>query len=86
MQGTGLQTPPNAWHPQRLSCFCQCGTWTGNLIRTPDGKICILDFGLMTEVSPQQSMALVEYIAHLSSEDYNSIPGDLYKLGIYPAW
>ncbi len=22
----------------------------GNLIRTPDGKICILDFGLMTEV------------------------------------
>lgn len=38
----------------------------GNLIRTPDGKICILDFGLMTDVTPQQSMALVEYISHLS--------------------
>jgi hypothetical protein len=22
----------------------------GNLLRTPDGKICVLDFGLMTEV------------------------------------
>ena len=38
----------------------------GNLIRTPDGKICILDYGLMTDVTPQQSMALVEYISHLS--------------------
>lgn len=23
----------------------------GNLLRTPDGKLCVLDFGLMTEVS-----------------------------------
>jgi aarF domain-containing kinase len=38
----------------------------GNLIRTTDGKICVLDFGLMTEVTPEQRIALVEYIAHLS--------------------
>ena len=38
----------------------------GNLIRTPDGKICILDFGLMTDVTSEQRLALVEYIAHLS--------------------
>lgn len=38
----------------------------GNLIRTNDGKICVLDFGLMTEVTPEQRIALVEYIAHLS--------------------
>ncbi len=32
----------------------------GNLLRTPDGKICILDFGMMTQVSisPQPSQAL----------------------------
>jgi hypothetical protein len=38
----------------------------GNLIRTNDGKICVLDFGLMTEVTPEQRIALVEYIAHLT--------------------
>ena len=38
----------------------------GNLLRTPDGKIAILDYGLMTTVPPDYSLALVEYIAHLS--------------------
>ena len=32
----------------------------GNLLRTADGKICILDFGLMTEVAPERRIALVE--------------------------
>lgn len=31
--------------------FLHADPHPGNLIRTPDGKICILDFGLMTEVS-----------------------------------
>ena len=30
--------------------FLHADPHPGNLIRTPDGKICILDFGLMTEV------------------------------------
>eukprot|EP00879_Flechtneria_rotunda_P004319 GHRR01004569.1.p1 GENE.GHRR01004569.1~~GHRR01004569.1.p1 ORF type:complete len:718 (+),score=274.25 GHRR01004569.1:178-2331(+) len=38
----------------------------GNLLRTVDGRICVLDFGLMTEVTPEQRIALVEYIAHLT--------------------
>jgi len=118
----------------------------GNLIRTLDGKICILDFGLMTEVSalpgrgirhanagsrmhsnlhmrlsdaavvsdaqakrltsrryfkcshlvhvvglcvqvtPQQSLALVEYIAHLSVQDWTAVTGDLQRLGRHPSW
>jgi aarF domain-containing kinase len=40
----------------------------GNLIRTPDGKICVLDFGLMTEVTAEQRIALVEYISHLTTQ------------------
>lgn len=31
--------------------FLHADPHPGNLIRTPDGQICILDFGLMTEVS-----------------------------------
>lgn len=56
----------------------------GNLIRTPEGKICILDFGLMTEVTPEQSIALVEYISHLSVEDWDAVAVDLRKLGFIP--
>ncbi|MEW5303771.1 MAG: hypothetical protein WDW36_006430 [Sanguina aurantia] len=56
----------------------------GNLIRTPDGKICILDFGLMTEVTPAQRIALVEYIAHLSTEDWYQVALDLKTLGFVP--
>ncbi len=46
----------------------------GNLLRTPDGKIAILDYGLMTTVPPDYSLALVEYIAHLSGKG-RGLPG-----------
>ena len=57
---------------------------TGNLLRTADGKICILDFGLMTEVAPERRIALVEYIAHLSVQDWNGVAKDLVNLGFTP--
>ena len=56
----------------------------GNLLRTADGKICILDFGLMTEVAPERRIALVEYIAHLSVQDWNGVAKDLVNLGFTP--
>lgn len=48
------------------------------------GKICILDFGLMTDVTPEQSIALVEYIAHLSAKDWEAVTRDLVTLGFIP--
>ncbi len=57
---------------------CVC---VGNLMRTPDGKIVVLDFGLMTEVTEEQRIALVEYIAHLTVEDWESVAQDLVTLG-----
>lgn len=36
-------------------------------------------------MTPEQSLALVEYIAHLSVEDWNGIARDLRKLGFVPA-
>ena len=56
----------------------------GNLLRTADGKICILDFGLMTEVAPERRIALMEYIAHLSVQDWNGVAKDLVHLGFTP--
>lgn len=53
----------------------------GNLMRTADGKLVILDFGLMTEVNENQRIGLVEFIAHLTMEDWDSLFMDLVTLG-----
>mmetsp|Transcript_16307 Transcript_16307/g.35263 ORF Transcript_16307/g.35263 Transcript_16307/m.35263 type:complete len:1034 (+) Transcript_16307:166-3267(+) len=56
----------------------------GNLMRTADGKIVILDFGLMTEVTEDQRITLVEFIAHLTMEDWEGVAQDLVGLGFMP--
>jgi len=53
----------------------------GNMICTPDGKLCILDWGLVTDVMPNQQKAIVSYITHLLAEEYAAVPGDLVQLG-----
>eukprot|EP00798_Chlamydomonas_sp_ICE-L_P022750 gene22750-29917_t len=56
----------------------------GNLMRTADGRIVILDFGLVTEVAEDQRIALVEFIAHLMLENWEAVTEDLAKLGFMP--
>ncbi len=76
------QLPPVA---KKYTNELKCAARAGNLIRTPDGRICILDFGLMTEVPPERGQALVEYIAHLSVEDFAAVvTHDLPALGFIP--
>jgi aarF domain-containing kinase len=38
----------------------------------------------MTDVTPEQSIALVEYIAHLSAKDWEAVTRDLVTLGFIP--
>lgn len=57
----------------------------GNLFRTDDGKLCILDWGLVTPVSPSLSSAILQFIAHLVSKDFDRIPGDLDAMGFIPS-
>jgi len=56
----------------------------GNLLRTSDGKLCILDWGLVTQVEPEKQYALVSYIANLLSEDYDEIARNYVTLGFVP--
>jgi len=53
----------------------------GNLLRTDDGKLCILDWGMVTRLNPNLQTTLVEHIAHLVSADYEEVPKDLLLLG-----
>ncbi|KAL5990219.1 hypothetical protein ACLOJK_011116 [Asimina triloba] len=56
----------------------------GNMIRTPDGKLAILDFGLVTRLTDDQKYGMIEAIAHLIHRDYNAIVKDFVKLDFIP--
>mmetsp|Transcript_5770 Transcript_5770/g.11837 ORF Transcript_5770/g.11837 Transcript_5770/m.11837 type:complete len:809 (-) Transcript_5770:159-2585(-) len=56
----------------------------GNMLRTNDGKLAILDFGLMTEITDNQKYGMVEAIAHLINRDYTEIGNDFINLDFIP--
>ena len=56
----------------------------GNLLRTTDGKLCILDWGMTLGVPDDLQYALLEFIAHINTENYDSIPQDFINLGFSP--
>eukprot|EP00962_Isochrysis_galbana_P012878 scaffold3654_cov115-Isochrysis_galbana.AAC.3 len=47
-----------------------CDPHPGNLLRTADGRLCILDWGLVTSIEPELQLTLIEHVAHLTAEDY----------------
>lgn len=57
-----------------------CFLVSQNLLRTDDGRLCILDFGMTLETPPDLQYSLLEFIAHLTSENYDAIPQDLVNL------
>lgn len=57
----------------------------GNLRCTPDGRLCIMDWGLVTSISSDLQLTFIDHIAHLVSRDYEEVPGDLVKLGFVPS-
>ena len=61
-----------------------CDPHPGNLLRTTDGKLCILDWGMTLGVPPNLQYALLELIAHINVEDYDSVPQDFVNLGFSP--
>ena len=54
------------------------------MLRTTDGKLAIIDFGLMTEITDDQKYGMVEAIAHLINRDYSEIGQDFINLDFIP--
>jgi len=62
-----------------------CDPHPGNLMRTDEGKLCILDWGMTIQTEPGLQYSLLEFVAHLTAEDYDRVPEDLVKLGFLKA-
>ena len=56
----------------------------GNMIRSNDGQLIILDFGLMTRITDDQKYGMIESIAHLIHRDYDLIGQDFINLDFIP--
>jgi len=61
-----------------------CDPHPGNLLRTADGRLCILDFGMVIDVPTDLQLSLLEFIANLNAENYEDVPNDLVKLKFVP--
>lgn len=53
----------------------------GNLLAMPNGKLAYLDFGMMSEINPQQRYGLINAIVHIVNREFSALAEDYVKLG-----
>ncbi|WPT15239.1 aarF domain-containing protein kinase [Picochlorum sp. SENEW3] len=56
----------------------------GNLLRTRDGKLAYLDFGMVGEVDEKIRRGLIRATLHLVNREYQSLADDFITLGMLP--
>ncbi|GJD11867.1 Uncharacterized protein Gasu2_59910 [Galdieria sulphuraria] len=56
----------------------------GNLMATKDGKLCYLDFGMMSELKPAQRYGIIEAVVHMVNRDFRSLARLYVRLGFLP--
>ena len=53
----------------------------GNLLALEDGRLCYLDFGMMSEVSKESRSGLIQAVVHLVNKNFSRLSEDFVKLG-----
>ena len=51
------------------------------MLGTADGRLCFLDFGMMSETPASARHAIIAHVVHLVNRDYNQMAQDYYRLG-----
>ncbi|CAI0396255.1 unnamed protein product [Linum tenue] len=70
---------------QLLECgFYHADPHPGNLLRTDDGKLAYLDFGMMGEFRKELQLGFIEACLHLVNRDYDALSEDFVTLGFLP--
>lgn len=55
---------------------------SGNLLLTPDGRLCYLDFGLIVRVKPRHRQAMMAALIHLGLGEWSRLADDLEGLDL----
>lgn len=66
------------------SGFYHADPHPGNLLRTYDGKLAYIDFGMMGEFKQDLRDGLIEACLHLVNREFDALAGDFVTLGLLP--
>ncbi|CAN0827006.1 Uncharacterized aarF domain-containing protein kinase At1g71810, chloroplastic [Linum grandiflorum] len=70
---------------QLLECgFYHADPHPGNLLRTYDGKLAYLDFGMMGDFRQELQLGFIEACLHLVNRDFDALSEDFVTLGFLP--
>ncbi|QIR35839.1 AarF/ABC1/UbiB kinase family protein [Tolypothrix sp. PCC 7910] len=56
----------------------------GNLLAMENGKLAYLDFGMMSEIKPDQRYALINAVVHIVNRDFSTLVQDYIELEFLP--
>lgn len=56
----------------------------GNLLAMENGKLAYLDFGMMSEITPDQRYALINAVVHIVNRDFSALVQDYIELEFLP--
>lgn len=63
------------------SGFFHADPHAGNLLATPDGKLCYLDFGMMSYLEESQRLSIIEAVVHLVNRDFEALAKLYVRMG-----
>jgi len=64
--------------------FFHADPHAGNLLALPNGKLCYLDFGMVSYLESSQRYSIIESVVHLVNRDFVSLTELYRKMGFIP--
>ncbi len=58
--------------------------FTGNLLAMPNGKLCYLDFGMVSFVEANQRFSIIETVLHMVNRDFVALAKLYQRMGFIP--